>query len=130
MTNFSLHFTVPTAKLVDLSSPPHHQNGVNRNGKNGIHHHDNDPGSSGSSTSTLTGQRGPIPLTIKQFEVDSRRKTLLAEAAAVAANAKEAKNPLECWDYVYRYTCLMDFMIPNFKKSFQKNNEGECSILL
>ena len=112
MTEFFLHFTVPTAKLVDLSSPPHHQNGLNRNGKNGIHHHDNDPGSSGSSTSTLTGQRGPIPLTIKQFEADSRRKTLLAEAAAVAANAKEAKNPLECWDYVYRYTCHMDFNDP------------------
>ena len=98
---------VPTAKLVDLTSSPI-QNGngngvVKRNGVNHHNlHHDNDPGSSGSSTSTLTGQRGPIPLTIKQLEADSRRKTLLAEAAAAAANANEAKNPLECWDYVYR----------------------------
>ena len=104
---------VPTAKLVDLTgSPPFHQNG-NGNGvitkRNGVnnHHHDNDPGSSGSSTSTLTGQRGPIPLTIKQLEADSRRKTLLAEAAAAAANANEAKNPLECWDYVYRYVVIL-----------------------
>ena len=76
----------------------------------------------------MTGQRGPIPLTIKQLEADSRRKTLLAEAAAVAANAKEAKNPLECWDYVYRYTCLLDFIIldVDFTKSFQENNEAAC----
>ena len=102
---------VPTAKLVDLTgSPPFHQNGngvvTKRNGVSN-HHHDNDPGSSGSSTSTLTGQRGPIPLTIKQLEADSRRKTLLAEAAAAAANANEAKNPLECWDYVYRYVVIL-----------------------
>ena len=38
------------------------------------------------------------------LEVETKRKTLLAEAAAAAANANEAKNPLECWDYVYRYS--------------------------
>ena len=58
--------------------------------------------SSTSSNSTLTGTRGPIPLTIKHLEAENRRKTLLAEAAAAAASANEAKNPLESWDYVYR----------------------------
>ncbi len=42
-------------------------------------------------------------MTIKQLEAESRRKTLLAEAAAAAASANEAKNPLESWDYVYRF---------------------------
>ena len=70
---------VPTAKLVDLTSSPSSliQNGVKtRNGNNGIHH-DNDPGSSGSSTSTLTGQRGPIPLTIKQLGMVSHKMSLI-----------------------------------------------------
>ena len=54
--------------------------------KNGIHDV-GAPGhiSSSSSTSTLTGQRGPIPLTIKTLEAENKRKTLLAEAAAAAA---------------------------------------------
>lgn len=104
---------VPTGKLIDItaaaaavSNPPmpihHHQNG-NGIKKNG-HHHDqiDHAGSSASSTSTLTGTRGPIPLTIKTLEAENRRKTLLAEAAAAAANANDAKNPLESWDYVYR----------------------------
>merc|ERR1712241_916707 len=100
---------VPTAKLVDLSNtgtpisnslPILHQNG-NGIKKNGLHD-ETGHNSSASSTSTLTGQRGPIPLTIKQLEQDNRRKTLLAEAAAAAVNANEAKNPLESWDYVYR----------------------------
>ena len=113
---------VPTAKLVDLTgSPPFHQNGngvvTKRNGVSN-HHHDNDPGSSGSSTSTLTGQRGPIPLTIKQLEADSRRKTLLAEAAAAAANANEANNPLECWDYVYRYVVILIIFYEVFVSNF------------
>jgi len=108
---------VPTAKLVDLSSsgtpnnsshPVHIQNG-NGIKKNGLHDQGGPEagqqhcGSSGaSSTSTLTGQRGPIPLTIKTLEAENKRKTLLAEAAAAAAGANEAKNPLESWDYVYR----------------------------
>ena len=33
----------------------------------------------------IPGQRGPIPLTIKTLEAESKRKTLLAEAAAAAA---------------------------------------------
>jgi len=85
---------VPTGNLVDISPPG--QNGSHR--KNGFH----DDAKSNSSNSTLTGQMGPIPLTIKQLEQDNRRKTLLAEAAAAAVNANEAKNPLESWDYVYR----------------------------
>jgi hypothetical protein len=49
---------VPTGNLVELGP------------KNGLRKKFEDhPGSSGSSTSTLTGQRGPIPLTIKQLEV-------------------------------------------------------------
>ena len=104
---------VPTGKLVDLSSTNptpilHHLNG---NGvlpkRNGIHNleepSNNGHASSASSTSTLTGQPGPIPLTIKTLEAESKRKTLLAEAAAAAASANEAKNPLESWDYVYRW---------------------------
>jgi len=84
---------VPTGNLVDISAP---QNGSAK--KNGFH----DDQKSNSSNSTLTGQMGPIPTTIKQLEQDNRRKTLLAEAAAAAVNANEAKNPLESWDYVYR----------------------------
>ena len=65
---------------MDLTSSPSSliQNGVKtRNGNgNGIHH-DNDPGSSGSSTSTLTGQRGPIPLTIKQLGIISHKMSLI-----------------------------------------------------
>jgi len=100
---------VPTAKLVDLSNtgtpssnslPILHQNG-NGIKKNGLHD-ETGHNSSASSTSTLTGQRGPIPLTIKTLEAENKRKTLLAEAAAAAAGANEAKNPLESWDYVYR----------------------------
>lgn len=98
-SRFSMHPAtpsglVPTGNLVDISPPG--QNGSHR--KNGFH----DDAKSNSSNSTLTGQMGPIPLTIKQLEQDNRRKTLLAEAAAAAVNANEAKNPLESWDYVYR----------------------------
>ena len=65
------------------SLPILHQNG-NGIKKNGLHD-DTGHNSSASSTSTLTGQRGPIPLTIKTLEAENKRKTLLAEAAAAAA---------------------------------------------
>ena len=63
------------------SHPIHHQNGNGVIKKNGIHDVGGEPGhiSSSSSTSTLTGQRGPIPLTIKTLEAENKRKTLLAE---------------------------------------------------
>ena len=82
---------------MDLACPPASLNGSSR--KNGFN---NDDQKSNSSNSTLTGTMGPIPTTIKQLEQDNRRKTLLAEAAAAAVSANEAKNPLESWDYVYR----------------------------
>ena len=65
------------------SLPILHQNG-NGIKKNGLHD-ETGHNSSASSTSTLTGQRGPIPLTIKTLEAENKRKTLLAEAAAAAA---------------------------------------------
>ena len=79
------------------SHPVHIQNG-NGIKKNGLHDQGGPEaglqhcGSSGaSSTSTLTGQRGPIPLTIKTLEAENKRKTLLAEAAAAAAGKFEIK---------------------------------------
>ena len=74
------------------SHPVHIQNG-NGIKKNGLHDQGGpEAGSSGaSSTSTLTGQRGPIPLTIKTLEAENKRKTLLAEAAAAAAGKFEIK---------------------------------------
>ena len=90
---------VPTGNLVDLACPPSQNGSRNGSRKNGFN---NDDQKSNSSNSTLTGTMGPIPTTIKQLEQDNRRKTLLAEAAAAAVSANEAKNPLESWDYVYR----------------------------
>ena len=90
---------VPTGNLVEVQSPPRvppkrlapqNQSEIS----NFIRE------SSSSSTSTLPGQGGPIPITVKQLEDENRRKSVL-EAAATAVT-QGGKNELESWDYVYR----------------------------
>ena len=56
--------------------------------------------SSSSSSSTLPGQGGPIPITVKQLEDDHRRKSVI-EAAANAVKQGSVTSS-ESWDYVYR----------------------------
>ena len=90
--------SIPTGSLVEIQSPPDvppKQRNVNQH-----HRGSNKRESSSSSTSTLPGQGGPIPVTVKQLEDENRRKSVL-EAAATAVT-QGTKNSLESWDYVYR----------------------------
>ena len=76
--------SVPIGKLVDVS---HDQVGRE--------------GSSGSSTSTVTGRPGPIPLTIKHLEEEHKRKSMINGGQQQPAGNHNG-NSLENWDYVYR----------------------------
>ena len=89
---------IPTANLVDLQGPPMIPPKRINTQRLDVDHYNRE--SSSSSGSTLPGQGGPIPLTVKQLEDDQRRKSVL-EAAGIAVS-QGTKNGSESWDYVYR----------------------------
>jgi hypothetical protein len=93
------HNVVPTGNLVEFQSPPMVPP-KRLAPQNQLHISNFNRESSSSSTSTLPGQGGPIPVTVKQLEDENRRKSVL-EAAATAVT-QGGKNELESWDYVYR----------------------------
>ena len=89
---------IPTANLLDLQGPPSIPPKRIDMQRQDIDTYNRE--SSSSSGSTLPGQGGPIPLTVKQFEDEQRRKSVL-EAAGIAVSQGN-KNASESWDYVYR----------------------------
>jgi hypothetical protein len=63
-----------------------------------------DDGSSGSSTSTVTGRSAPIPLTIKHLEEENKRKSMIGDLSlnGTRNGNGNGNGTLENWDYVYR----------------------------